>query len=387
MNPTNGETSLGSLSGVAAALEPLRAASDAAGLAREVCGWLASTVAVVCRVDRFGVGGPTMIARAVTEDRADVRSPSDDLAGDAAAAGVFDVVPDSGRQLSWVAVPLQADEGKFGVLRLALELSTGLTAADLTFLHRIGDSLAAGLVGADLHKHTERVSVSLQRSLLPSALPSGPWFDLAAQYVPATAGLQIGGDWYDAEVLPSGNELAISVGDVAGHGVEAAARMGDIRSAMSTLRQLSEAPDALISLLHRRYASSNFFATAICARLDRSGELRWSSAGHLPPVVAHAGGGAELATGRQSPPLGVGVEGTTVVELRELGPGDAVLLYTDGLVERRKESLDTGLANLVAIVGEAPSLEPEHLVEHVVQARQASGPIGDDIAVLTARFI
>lgn len=198
--------------------------------------------------------------------------------------------------------------------------------------------------------------------------------------MPAVAGLQIGGDWYDAEVLPSGNELAISVGDVAGHGVEAAARMGDIRSAMSTLRLLSEAPDDLISMVHRRYASSNFFATAICARLDRSGELRWSSAGHLAPVIARAGRPAELTTGGQSPPLGVGLEGTPVVNLGELRRGDAVLLYTDGLVERRGETLGAGLRDLIAVVGAAPSLEPQLLVDHVVKVRQASGPIGDDIA-------
>lgn len=175
VKPTSRASNLASLSDVAAALEPLRAASNQAGLAGAVCSLLVSTVAVVCRVDRLEADAPVvMIARAAAEGRPDVATPDGDLAGDAAAAGVFDVVPDSGRRLSWVAVPLAAHRRPIGVLRLALPLSTGLTAGDLASLHGIGDALAAGLAGAELHEETEQVSQRLQQSLLPNALPLGP---------------------------------------------------------------------------------------------------------------------------------------------------------------------------------------------------------------------
>jgi serine phosphatase RsbU (regulator of sigma subunit) len=210
---------------------------------------------------------------------------------------------------------------------------------------------------------------------------------LAARYVPATAGMRVGGDWYDAQLLSPG-ELAVSVGDVAGHGVEAAARMGELRSAILALRLLSRAPDDLITQLHRLCDPRGDFATAICARLDVGGGFRWASAGHLPPILARSNGRVEVLALRQSPPLGTGVEGPVLINQCSLAPGDTVLLYTDGLIERRDEPLDASLHRLVAQLARSFDAErlPDELLDALLASRHASGQVADDIAVIAARF-
>lgn len=374
-----------SLSSLAAALEPLRATGDANALADAVAAFLTSDMAVLCRVDRAHDGALALAARRVAGARVDLADPSTDLGEHAARSATFDVIADPERRLSWIVVPLLAPPRTVGCLRLALPSSFALSATDLGPLRDIGTALAAGLAAAELHEQAESVSQSLQHSLLPTALPQADWFEIAGSYLPATAGLHVGGDWYDAELLPSG-ELALSVGDVAGHGVEAAARMGEIRSAIAALRLFSRLPDELIGLLHRVYARSGYFATATCARVAENGTLRWASAGHVPPIIARATGRVELMTGGQSPPLGTGIGDGVPLNQSELTSGDTVLLFTDGLVERRDERLDQSLARLVRHVAAAPSTAPLRLVDHVVATRQASGTTDDDIAVLAARL-
>ncbi|HVC15333.1 MAG TPA: PP2C family protein-serine/threonine phosphatase [Acidimicrobiales bacterium] len=379
---------------VAAALSPLRASSSRTSLANAVAR-LVTGAAMACRVDVVAEegsgGGIETLSRMIRPERLDLADADSDLGLDEARAGRAAVVVDVERDLSWVVIPLVAHRATAGALRVALASSAGPTPGDLAHLHHIASSLAIGLSSAELHEQSERISRRLQESLLPQALPTNPWFDVAARYVPATAGMHVGGDWYDAELLTT-DELAISVGDVAGHGVEAAARMGELRSAMHAFRLLSRAPDALIALLHRLCEPPGYFATAICARLDPSGGFRWASAGHLPPILARTDGTVEALFGPQSPPLGAGVEGDGVrLCQHEVEPGDLILLYTDGLIERRDEPIDVSIERLSAEVarqlGPGGRAGPDALLDGVLTTRQASGPTADDIAVIAVRLL
>ena len=380
-----------SLEQVASALAPLRASGSPAGLAQAVTRLVTRAAAAACRVDvveSAADGAPTaltLLARSVRPGRAELADAAMDLGGDGALAGIAVVVEDPARDLSWVVIPLVAHRRTIGSIRVVLDGSAAPSASALAFLHHIASSLAIGLSAAELHTQAAHVSRRLQESLLPHALPQAGWFEVAARYVPATAGMHVGGDWYDAQLIGP-EELAFSVGDVAGHGVEAAARMGELRSAMTALRLLSRTPDDLIGLLHRISDPAGDFATALCARVAPSGGFRWASAGHLPPIVLREAGTAELVAGHQSPPLGTGTKGTVVQNEFPISPGDTVLLYTDGLIERRDEPLDASLARLLSHVAAAKGLAPEDLLDAILAAREESGSTGDDIAMVAVQL-
>ncbi|HTX62563.1 MAG TPA: SpoIIE family protein phosphatase, partial [Acidimicrobiales bacterium] len=324
---------------VAAALSPLRASNNRSALANAVAR-LVTGVAVACRIDVFeeaegsDLPGLVTLSRTVRMDCSSLSDPTGDLGTAEARAGQAAIVPDPARGLVWVVIPLVANRATTGALRLALAKEGDPSPAEVAYLHHIANSLAIGLSSAELHEQSERVSRRLQESLLQRELPASDWFQVAGRYLPATAGMHVGGDWYDAHLITP-DELAFSVGDVAGHGVEAAARMGELRSAMRAFRLLSRAPDDLIGLLHRLCDPAGDFATALCARLGPGGGFRWASAGHLPPVLAHPTGEVERLVGHQSPPLGAGiegVEGTVALDQHRLTPGDTVVLFTDGLI-------------------------------------------------------
>lgn len=376
---------------VSAALAPLRATGDPAALSEAVCRLVTSMLATVCRIDLVGGRMPYDLvpsggtaARSVRPGRPDLADPAED-GGEIAVAGKR-IDADHARELSWVSVPLLAGRYRVGTLRMAMTGSSTPPPSVVSDIVDIAGSVATALVEAARRHEAVQVSLSLQETLLPHSLPRAPWFEVAARYLPATATLQVGGDWYDAQLVSSG-ELALSVGDVAGHGVEAAARMGELRTAMTALRMLCDSPHELIAMLHRLYDGSPTFATAICARLRPTGRFRWASAGHLQPLVARQGGGVRPTEGRSMPPLGAGAAGSPATNETRLRVGDTVVLYTDGLVERRDESLDVSVRRLTADVGSSPSLSPEQLLDHLVSVRRQAGPTGDDIAVVAARLL
>jgi serine phosphatase RsbU (regulator of sigma subunit) len=283
-----------------------------------------------------------------------------------------------------VILPLRAGDSAFGVLSVAVEEPfDSISPSNMADLRRIAAGLSSAIVESAAHERANQISQALQKSLLPTDLEAGRWFDLAARYVPGTADLRIGGDWYDSQIMTDGT-VALSVGDVAGHGVEAAAQMGELRSAMSALRLVRSAPDDLIAVVHRLTSQMGYFATVVCARLDPTGNLVWASAGHLPPIVVHDDGVPELLHTDQSPPLGSGYSKNIPINRYRLDPGDIVLLYTDGLVERRDIPLDASLQLLLDRIGSGGWSSPNELVDDVIMNREQADYTGDDIAVLAA---
>ena len=188
-----------------------------------------------------------------------------------------------------------------------------------------------------------RSPTHLQRALLTTHLPVDDRFSVTTEYRPGVQSLEVGGDWYDAFLLDD-HVLAVTVGDVVGRGLHAATAMGQLRSAVRAVSGPGVGPATLLRRLDRfvRQAGVGFMATLAYAEIDLvTGQVRYACAGHLPPLRLTAGGAHEFLWDGRSTPLGIG-SGRTEASAA-LDPGDLLVLYTDGLVERRDRSLLDGL--------------------------------------------
>ncbi|MFF8833291.1 GAF domain-containing SpoIIE family protein phosphatase [Streptomyces sp. NPDC015131] len=195
-----------------------------------------------------------------------------------------------------------------------------------------------------------RLTLQLQHAIMPPTQPplDSPGLQIAVRYRPAESESMVGGDWYDAVVLPS-KQVMLCVGDVAGHGIEAATSMVVLRNAMRGLAVTGAGPAQLLSWLNTvaHYLTEQVTATAVCGLYDpQKGTLRWARAGHLPPVLIR---GRKATTLRTVGGILLGALSEAEYEEEELAmePGDTLLMYTDGLVERRDESVQDSLAQLL----------------------------------------
>jgi serine phosphatase RsbU (regulator of sigma subunit) len=227
------------------------------------------------------------------------------------------------------------------------------------------------------------VAVTFQRAVLgPTALPSG----FAVRYEPATGSLEVGGDWYDVVDLPDGR-YGVVVGDVVGRGLHAAAVMGQLRSAGRALLLESHSPAQVLTALDRFAAlvPGAAASTVFCAVIDpRDGAVRYSSAGHPPAIIAEGDGRSCFLEGAASLPLAV-VDDLARPEADViLSSGATLLLYTDGLVERRGEALDEGMARAVEVLTAGRQLCPEDLAGLLTDRLLADAP-ADDVAFLLYR--
>ncbi|MDA0182187.1 SpoIIE family protein phosphatase [Solirubrobacter phytolaccae] len=205
------------------------------------------------------------------------------------------------------------------------------------------------------HEQASAISHTLQQSLLADEPPRDPRFAIAALYHPAVAQLEVGGDWHDAFELPNGR-IAVTVGDVVGRGLMAATAMGQLRSAVRALAVTGAGPREVVRFLdtYVEQVVPARFATFVYAEIDPdSGATTLAVAGHLPPVIVTVGGDTRLFMEGRSTPLGIEIEALPRVEATlVLAPGDQLVLYTDGLVERRGESIDVGLERLLTAAGQ-----------------------------------
>ncbi|WP_318211965.1 SpoIIE family protein phosphatase [Streptomyces sp. SJL17-1] len=232
-----------------------------------------------------------------------------------------------------------------------------------------------------------QLALQLQRAIVPETareeLPGG--LAVAARYRPAEEEYQVGGDWYDVVPLPSGKVL-VAVGDIAGHGIESVTGMVALRNAQRALAFTGRGPGQLMGWLNEvtLRTGGGSTATAVCALYDpEDGELAWSSAGHLPLLLLRDGRATLL-----DPPRDILLGATPSATYQErrtpLRPGDTLLLYTDGLVERRHDGLGSGLGRLAAAAEELSPLEdPERLVDGLLAL--VTGDTGDDTSVVAVR--
>jgi len=283
---------------------------------------------------------------------------------------------------SYMAIPLRAAGEVLGSLTL-VGTSRRFVPADRALAEELAGHVANVLVKARRYEEEHRTAHVLQTSLLPERVPSVPGLSMAVRYQPGTSGLEVGGDFYDATVLPGG-QLWLMIGDVAGHDRGAVAIMGQLRSAARALAAQSGDPRRLVESLQRSWDLLGFgrIATATFCRLDPAdGELAIASAGHPPPLVV-AGGRARYLSVKPSTPLGVPAEPAPAWRGR-LDPGSILVLYTDGAIEQRGTELDAGMARLADLAVSVPP-DPEALCQRVVEALPAERE--DDVALLAVRF-
>jgi serine phosphatase RsbU (regulator of sigma subunit)/anti-sigma regulatory factor (Ser/Thr protein kinase) len=291
---------------------------------------------------------------------------------------------------SLVALPLVAGDIPIGSLVLAGSRPREFRRLDrelLSALVRVG---AQALQRALLYEQQSSLATTLQEALLPQSLPSRIDVDLVGRYLPATAGVDVGGDWYDVLEI-EGSNLLLVVGDVMGKGVPAATLMGQMRSAVRTLAAVDPDPAAILSGLDRLAIgfALDDIVTLVVVSLDvDSGRAVIANAGHLPPLVFAPGKPGTMATtaADTSPPIGVPVSGPRASTQLQLPPGAGLLLLTDGLVEERADDLDARLDALTeraAALLADPAADLEAVAEALVQPRVHRD---DDVTVLLARL-
>ena len=242
---------------------------------------------------------------------------------------------------------------------------------------------------AQRYSRERTTALTLQRSMLPTGLSFPSSVDVRHRYLPGSKLIEVGGDWYESIALPGGR-VALVVGDVAGHGVRAAVTMGRLRTAIHTLAMLELPPaetlQQLNELMNELGVREPHFATCVYAIFDAvSGTCEVASAGHLPPLLVRPNGTNEFLDVTPAPPLGVG---TGLIQSRTLTieDGSLLVLYTDGLVEKRSRDIDEGLGRLREIFGPGSADQPLEDLCKATLAGVYTDEHRDDIAVLIARL-
>lgn len=249
--------------------------------------------------------------------------------------------------------------------------------------------LGAALEG--LRRAAEEVEVerstaeTLQRSLLRERLPEMPGLRLAARYLPGSGEARIGGDWYDAVALRDGR-VALVIGDVVGRGIQAAAQMAHLQSAVRAYALEGLRPSLVLERMNGfvHELEGRGTATLLLAIVDPDVEtVRIASAGHPPPLIVHADGTTALAEGPAGSPLGAALFPTYDETVAALPAGSTLALYTDGLVERADRPLSAGLDELLALGRDLPH-QPDEVAHSLIQGLLPGGVAQDDVAILVA---
>ena len=281
-----------------------------------------------------------------------------------------------------LGVPLLAGDNLIGVLHVGRLSERPFTAEDTELLEVVAERVAFA-TQTRLLEVERAASRLLERGLLSLRLPTCPGLEMAARYATAE-GRDVGGDWYDLFVLPSG-ELWLTVGDVAGHGLPAALVMGRVRSTMRSYALLGRSCAEVVALTNRKFLHFDFgeTATVLCATSSPPyHELSICSAGHPPPIIAVPAAPNRPVHLAPHPPLGVRSECPPTPTSVALPLGALLVLYTDGLIERREEAIDSGIQRLCAAI---PRDHPQVVCRQVMRLLIGTSPPGDDIALVALR--
>lgn len=289
---------------------------------------------------------------------------------------------------AWARLPLRTPSGVLGALIFGFDRPRRFSEDERNFAMALAGQCAQAIERARLYERERSTAQVLQRSLLPDALPALPGVHLSAVCQPASADVEVGGDWYDAFMLGDGR-LAVVVGDVMGKGVRAASVMGQVRNALRGLVHADAAPDRVLSWLDSvvgQLGSDEELVTMVYGLFDASsGQFEWCSAGHMPPLLINRGTAAYVVGGDSLP---LGLAGERDVGRLVLEPDQALLLFSDGLVESRARPLVDGLDELAARAGALAAADASGDIDSFRDRLVASmiEPTGnDDVTALVLR--
>ncbi|MFF4163937.1 SpoIIE family protein phosphatase [Streptomyces sp. NPDC001741] len=313
-----------------------------------------------------------------------------------------------GRQ-SWAFLPLISSGHTMGAWMAGFRHSVAFSPDERSVLTTVARMLAQALTRAGVAETERELSLGLQKAMMPSLGPGVPGLTVAARYIPTGGGLQVGGDWYDMIPLPNGR-IALVIGDVQGHDVRAAGLMGQLRIALRAYATEGHRPDAVLARASRFLSGltdaygvadgedasdAMRFATCLYAEADpETGTLDIARAGHPDPVVISVDGTAVIRQTAGGLPLGIDKDADYPTTRVVLGPGETIMLCTDGLIETGGHDMATGWTRLRPVL-EEPVEDLERLADALVQAvhgpgsHYTTGPLvdrrEDDIAVLVLR--
>ena len=339
---------------------------------------------------RLTLDTPSVMTRAIATRRPvlihDVQELRRQFEPDAADTGGDGLLGETGDERSWVGLPLLAAGAPLGALRFSFNRPRRITEEERVFLEALAGQCALAVERAEMYEREHNAAVTLQRSLLPDKLPDVPGLALDARYLPVTRNMEIGGDWYDVFRLPD-RRLAVTVGDVMGKGLQAAAGMGRVRNALRALALTDPRPAAVLSGLDRLFSATELeeqVTTVSYLVIDpETGEGQAGNAGHLPTLLLTPGASPVLDQAEAGTPLGW--PSPRKQHAFRLPPGSTAVFYSDGLVENRVRGLDAGLDELVRVAASAPGDllgAPGGLLQYLLDHMLAGHEQDDDVTVL-----
>ncbi len=288
-----------------------------------------------------------------------------------------------------LATPIQAGGRPLGVLALCRSADRpGYGEADIAVVETLARRIAAGLANAETSARDHTVAETLQRAVLPATLPEIAGLELAVRYLPATDGINVGGDWYDAFRL-SGNRMGLAIGDVVGHNITSASIMGQVRNMLRAYAVDTADPS---DVLHRANIAlsqllPDAMATAIYAVLDpATGDLSYANAGHPPPVCVSVTGSVDYLDAATGTMLGALGDGAFTTGHRRLPPGTGLLFYTDGLIESHDRDISEGFTALAGAMRQTRGLTADQTCTTVQTVLLAGAPRADDVCLLAGRL-
>ena len=299
---------------------------------------------------------------------------------------VHPLLKDSGI-VSLAAAPMAVEGRLHGVLQIGTTKKRKFSSQDTGLLQLIADRAALAVQHARLYEREHGIVETLQRALLPSRLPQLPGLQVAARYLPGGVGADVGGDWYDVFPLDDG-KIGVAIGDVAGHGLRAAALMGQLRNSLRAYAIEGHPPAGVVDRLNRlvRDLEQGWMATLLYMVMSPDdSEICFANAGHMPALILEAGD-ARFVEINRGPPLGVGQDDEYAEVTTAVAPGSTLILYTDGLVEEPGVSPDVALARLAKNSLAGPD-DPDALCDHLVRAQLGEGQPRDDVAFVAIHSV
>jgi serine phosphatase RsbU (regulator of sigma subunit) len=292
---------------------------------------------------------------------------------------------------AFAAIPLFHRSRPLGALFFAYAEEQDFSDALVSSIVALADLSEQALARAKEQQAEHAISLTLQRSLLPLRMPDFSGMEVAVDYLAGAAEADVGGDWYDGVLLDDGR-VVLTIGDIAGRGVQAAALMSRLRIALKCYAVDGSGPaEALARLdVFIAHLPEDYFATVVMIRADpETREVEYACAGHPPPVLIPGNNGrASFLKEGRSGPIDVGVRPSERIQAStRLEPGDTLLLYTDGLIEQREKPLSDGLQLLLDSLEDIDDSSARALVDGLVSRLRAEHRMEDDVALLAVRFV